>query len=736
MKLLREKEWWLLGAVITLFFHRPLSAETFFFRDLYVLFYPKRLFLVRALASGELPLWDPMTHGGQPYLGTLSNSLFHPGNLLYLVLPPLTAFNVAIVLMFVLCGWAAYALARVVSLSPWAAFATGAIYALCGFTLSSANLLVLLLGLPFVPATLVFTHKFAVEGKGRHLILAACCGAVTMAASAAEIWVVMAITIVVWVTTIPALAVSRKIAACALVIAFSAALSLIQILPAIEVVRNSSRSEKRTYADFSYWSVNPRRLPELVVPRFFGPTDTLAKSDYWGGRFEQGFPYILSIYFGAPVLVLAAFGALSRRIQMPAAQRLALAALAAVGLVASMGGNLPAFRLIHEYVPLIGIFRYPVKAIALSLIPIALLAGCGVEHVRAAISIRSIAVVGAVSVVLLAFGAALNLGESSLQRGFFGQSLNQASVGELFGTMLHTVCVTLIVTLLLALARLRGRDPAPLLALVIAGDLALAGARVNQFAPRELLAREPSLAGDVRGAIGEGRFWRPKEAAETVVRAPSNEGVWVVWWSVQLLRYYSAPLFGIPVIFHEDYDGLAPRATAEMTERVERMAWPERIGWLQKAAVSVFLAPDVLTDARVERIATVRNSDGSPLHVYRSRDAALIRFAGPCAAAVHLRQQSINARRVDVDAPCSGKLVFVETHYPGWRATVDGAPVPIERHEQIFSAVSVSRGRHVVEKRYRPLLPVLGAAGSLVSFALLLIVASRRRETGAPQRKA
>ena len=137
-RIVSEPHPWLLAIAILLFFRRPLTDSTFFFRDLYQFFYPKRIEMVAALHSHELPLWDPLTHGGQPFLANPANTLFFPSNILFAILPPLLAFNVALVLQFVLCGLAAYALARSVDLSPRAAFVCGTVYAFCGYTLSSA----------------------------------------------------------------------------------------------------------------------------------------------------------------------------------------------------------------------------------------------------------------------------------------------------------------------------------------------------------------------------------------------------------------------------------------------------------------------------------------------------------------------------------------------------------------------------------------------------------------------
>jgi hypothetical protein len=47
-------------------------------------------------------------------------------------------------------------------------------------------------------------------------------------------------------------------------------------------------------------------------------------------------------------------------------------------------------------------------------------------------------------------------------------------------------------------------------------------------------------------------------------------------------------------------------------------------------------------------------------------------------------------------------LVLCDTHYPGWKATVDGASVYIYKANVFFRAVAVPAGDHVVEFRYQP----------------------------------
>ncbi len=77
-------------------------------------------------------------------------------------------------------------------------------------------------------------------------------------------------------------------------------------------------------------------------------------------------------------------------------------------------------------------------------------------------------------------------------------------------------------------------------------------------------------------------------------------------------------------------------------------------------------------------------------------------------------------RVVRVNSDTGGELRFLEQAYPGWRAFVDGEPVPIRLHETVFQAITVPPGRHSVEFRFRS--PGLAWAGlvSLVSLGAFI----------------
>ena len=641
----RERALWLLAALIAALFWRPLTTQTFFFRDLYLLIYPKKLLLATALRSGQIPLWDPFTNGGQPYLASPSNFALHPTHLLYLILPAIVAFNWILVFHVIACGVFAYWLARTIGLGATAGFITGAIYALCGFTLSSLNLMPWILGLPWIPLTLLLLHR-------RSIALAAIAAAMPFYGGAAEVAAILFVTMSVWTLTF-----QGSWRRTAIAILFGLGIGALPILPATSVIAQSSRRVRQSYEAFSSWSVHPRRLPELVVPHYFGRTDTLDDRDYWGRAYEtDGFPYVLSIYLGVPALILACGGARKHR---------ALAIFAAIALLLSLGKWLPEFGIIY-HVPFIATFRYPVKAIAAALLPIAILAGYGIE---------------------------------SIGRRFATAAAIVAAAAASIVPAPHTIVVALAFGAAIWLPRRREIA----IAAIVALDLAIAGAGVNVFAPRSIFD-EPPLAATVRGLLHGGRFYSaPRPIA---VRAPSSDIFWLARWQIENLNGYTAAMFRIPVIYHIDYDGLAPWRIARMSETVNRVPWPAKKTLLDHGDVSV-ISP------RTASLAL-------------NPDARAARFVGPCAGNVELIRRSLNASRYVVDTPCDGTVVISEVLYDGWRTRVDGAVVPVFSADYAFTAMRVTRGKHTIERDYFPPRLIAGAIITAISLLILLIVSSRR----------
>jgi hypothetical protein len=274
---------------------------------------------------------------------------------------------------------------------------------------------------------------------------------------------------------------------------------------------------------------------------------------------------------------------------------------------------------------------------------------------------------------------------------------------------------------------------AALIATVVVADLAVAGWNVNAYAPRSLYEPEPIALG-LRQALGPHRFYHGMQE-RLQLRAPSNDIAWLARWNLATLRGISAAMFGIPVVFHLDYDGLAPRRMGILSQVMPRLPWNLRLRVLRAGGVGAFITRDRVEAPDVVEAATLGTGDDrfrvyefrspamarfvSRVHIARGENEALRLFLGAgddsvvvespsthgaqCGnAKVQLLTRASSRSTYAVDAPCAGWVVFAENFYPGWETRVDRNLTAEERADFAFTAVKVAAGRHTIERSYRP----------------------------------
>ncbi|MEZ4865296.1 MAG: hypothetical protein R3C14_28560 [Caldilineaceae bacterium] len=128
---------------LALLFYAPivLGIRTFPDGDFTHHFLPFSLFQQAALAHGELPIWNPYTYGGHPFLADTQAAVFYPLNnlLLVLTLPWQTPgarlywLEMEAVLQIILAGYFTYLLTHSLTGSRPAAFAAGCAFAFSGY---------------------------------------------------------------------------------------------------------------------------------------------------------------------------------------------------------------------------------------------------------------------------------------------------------------------------------------------------------------------------------------------------------------------------------------------------------------------------------------------------------------------------------------------------------------------------------------------------------------------------
>ncbi|MCL4395877.1 MAG: YfhO family protein, partial [Chloroflexi bacterium] len=156
---------------------------------------------------------------------------------------------------------------------------------------------------------------------------------------------------------------------------------------------------------------------------------------------------------------------------------------------------------------------------------------------------------------------------------------------------------------------------------------------------------------------------------------------------------------------------------------------------LNNAMPRAWFVPYAIQNGNDTQVLAAMSSDAfDPWYVAYVADSTAAPLPAPPAQGSDSRDthaaefQSITPEhsRVTVNAPADGLLVLSENYYyPGWRATVDGAPAPIVRADVGLAAVPVRAGARQVEFVFDPWSVKVGmavTATTLVAMAIGMMI--------------
>ena len=150
-------------------------------------------------------------------------------------------------------------------------------------------------------------------------------------------------------------------------------------------------------------------------------------------------------------------------------------------------------------------------------------------------------------------------------------------------------------------------------------------------------------------------------------------------------------------------------------------------------AVRLVNGNDVATLAQMDPLVTSIIDTADPVNVRAPHDDSLIRLAQPQAellpghdrarflesrAAIELVEYTFNKAVFQVSTPHGGLFNYSDAYAEGWRATIDGEPVPVYRSNHVFKAITLPAGSRRVEFVFDPPSFRLGIAISLASLCV------------------
>lgn len=706
----------------------PMSVDT------YAQLLPMWWSAAEALRAGRVPLWNPHQASGHPFLADFGPGVLYPPHLTWLFLDPEIALELSIVLHLFAAWGFTYLFGRALQLSRPASALAGLGYALAGIVVHFAAWFTPAAdSAAWLPLALLSLEKLLRGGRRAWSSVLAVAVAMPILAGWPQnfLYVLQALAVYGTVRAVGMLrAQGAQVVRAALLallgVALGVALAAIQLLPSLELMALSPRAAGR--------------LTGASLLLFQPSTWDLVSSTFQADTGPPRWTYI-----GMAPLVLLPVSLLARR------RRGAVLALWAVVAFAWLSALAMHTRWFGWYLALPGVawFRIPWRVIVLYAFAGSVLAGVGLDAVVRESRRRRRFLAGAVAAAAaLAVVAAFDLSALSrlylLAAGVLALAAASARRPRLRRAMAVAAVVLMAVDLFGAV-RIHAVRPGRDLSLYDEEAEALDYIRQHQGLYRSYLHGVAPSGIEVTPRVST--VWGLYSISDYQTLSLERQAEFFAGFTpvVTALGYYPVPFQGgTDIALRADrmpllsmlslrYFGLM-KSDAAYAAILDEAGW-RRVFTPRAGDFAVWENPRPLPRAYVAYNWIFRDAAAALKHVWRPlfNPYAMVVLETSCQGDEgdsRARGEIQEARiveygpehvAIDVEARADGFLVLTDTFFPGWRATVDGAPVPIHRANALFRAVRVSAGRHEVRFDYAPASFRIGAA---LSIAAVLVLAS------------
>jgi hypothetical protein len=270
---------------------------------------------------------------------------------------------------------------------------------------------------------------------------------------------------------------------------------------------------------------------------------------------------------------------------------------------------------------------------------------------------------------------------------------------------------------------------------------AAAGSVRPALVPAAVLLATGELLWRAQGVHGHTRRENLSRSTPLLARLASEPGVFRVLPLHTFLPPDSATLAGLEDL--RGYDALAPRGWRARRKEIGRFSRAptstdviEPWGLASGGAGLDFWNVEYLVlhpqfERPAEALAARKGLDleevysGPDGRILRNRRVlARARLSGP--GKVEVRERAPSAWKLAVEADAPSRLTLANPWFPGWTASVDGAPAPLSAAPGDPIGIEMPAGRHEVVIAYRPASFRAGMAIAVVSALALLMVSFRR----------
>jgi Bacterial membrane protein YfhO len=691
--------------------------------------YPVAFFDRESFWHGEVPLWNPYSSCGIPFLAQWNTMTLYPLTLFYLIFPMPWSYGVFCLGHLYLAGMGMYFLARRWTGSSLAGAVAGAVFAFNGLTWNGLMWANITAALGWMPWVVLAMERAWGEGR-RWVVLAALAAGMQLLSGGAEVIILTWLFLGVWwLAEIVRGEIPRgNLAGRILVVGgLAAGLAAAQLLPFFDLLVHSQRSTG--YGDSNAVAIPSTGLANYLVPLFHCYLNPQGVP-----YFSNQFTWISSYYLGAGVVALALLAALG-----PGNLRTRLlAGLTVFSLLMALGSRGRVYDWVKMLVPQLGFIRFPAKFVLLATFAIPLLAAYGLNRLLAPSTVDSrkewtrIRWIGAslLGLMLMIIWFAV---KHPLPGDDVGETVRNALVRILFFALTGG-CVILLV-------RKRGWGSQRFLqtclvlllwfdVLTHAPDLSpgVASAVLQPDTIRQFFKWDQQLRPGVSRALqSQGSYFKIAAAGYITPELDINGRRLALFLNFNLLDHAAKVDGFYPLDLKDCYQvwekalmgtnqvpGLKDFLGISLTsDPANPVGWKPRDSFLPM--VTAGQKPLFTGDA--ETYAALFDAGFEPSQLVFLPEEARGTVHTTNAAKVEITSTVVSNQRVtfEAGADAAAMVVVAQSYYHPWHAYVDGQPTALWRANYAFQALEVPAGKHKVSLVYEDQMFIYGCVLSLIS---------------------
>lgn len=254
--------------------------------DIITQIYPWKDFVIDSYKNFQIPLWNPYSFAGTPFLANYQSAAFTPLNIGFFIFPFADWWGIFILLQPLFAGLFTYLYVRSIKIGKLGSLLSALSFMFCGFITSWMAYGTLPYAILYLPLSLFAVEKYLTLKNSRYLFLLFLTIPLSFFSGHFQISLYFLLFLTVYILFRVALFRSLKSAAIIFTSVMCGILvSLLQLLPSIELYSQSFRSTIFQKTEVIPWGY----IPTLIAPDFFGNPTT---RNAWFGHYAEWNAYI------------------------------------------------------------------------------------------------------------------------------------------------------------------------------------------------------------------------------------------------------------------------------------------------------------------------------------------------------------------------------------------------------------------------------------------------------------